>query len=250
MTPQEKLAEQISLLESLSVSDAEIRRLDAQIAEEQTALDALKKELGFLDGKLATDRTSVEEMQKTIGELSIELRQMANQIERSREKLGRARNERESMAAEREVDELRKLLRDREDEVGKLNVLVDTARKSVTDLEAQRTKVWGELSSTESATSQRITEVRKERERKIAERAEVSKKVQPLTLRRYEAVRSKRGSGLAPVVNGTCRACHIALPPQLFQRLMRREVLEECPSCKRILYWAPEAQPSSDEKAD
>ena len=250
MTPQEKLAQQIQLLEALATVDAEIKKLDHKISEEETALEALKKELVYLDGKLATDRTSVEEMHKTMGELGVEVRQMGSQIDRSREKLGRARNERESVAAEREMDEIRKLLRDREDEVQKLGGLADVAKKSVSDVDAQRGKVWNELSSTESDTGKRIAEVTAEREQKIAERSELQKKVQPQTLRRYEVVRKKKGSGLAPTTDGTCQACHIGIPPQVFQRIQRREALEECPNCHRILYWAPPPPREDTEKTE
>ena len=57
-------------------------------------------------------------MDKTRTELLAELRQMTQQIDRSREKLSRSRNERESNAAQREVEELRKLHRDREEDLG------------------------------------------------------------------------------------------------------------------------------------
>jgi uncharacterized protein len=246
MTPQEKLKQQIQLLESLAIFDAQIRRLDTQIAEEQSSLDGLRKELTFLDGKLASDKASLDEMQRTAGELSIEARQMGGQIDKSREKLGRARNERESVAAEREVDELRKLLRDREDEVGKLNGLSDAARKTINEVQTQRDKVYTELTSTETGASARIVSVTADRERKIAERSEIAKKIPAPTLRRYENTLKKRGTGIAKVIDGTCRACHIELPPQQFQRLMRREAFEECPNCHRILYWTPEPVPGEE----
>lgn len=241
MTPQEKLAQQVESLESLSVIDAEIKKLDARIGEEQLLLESRRKELAFLDDKLGQNKTSVGEMHKTMGELSVEVRQMAAQIDRSREKLSRARNERENVAAEREMDELRKLLRDREDEVGKLNSLADSAKKTIADVEIQRAKIYLELSSSESELSSSIVAVTAERETRIADRSEISKKVPNMTLRRYEAIRKKRGMGIAKATDGTCQACYVALPPQLFQRVQRCEALEECPMCHTLIYWAPAA---------
>jgi uncharacterized protein len=150
------------------------------------------------------------------------------------------------VAAEREVDELRKLLRDREDEVGKLNGLSDAARKTINEVQTQRDKVYTELTSTETGASARIVSVTADRERKIAERSEIAKKIPAPTLRRYENTLKKRGTGIAKVIDGTCRACHIGLPPQQFQRLMRREAFEECPNCHRILYWTPEPVPGEE----
>jgi uncharacterized protein len=179
-------------------------------------------------------------MQKTMNELVTEARQMGQQIERSREKLSRARNERESMAAQRELEELRKLLRDREEEIGKLTALAEAAKRSIEETDDKRGKVASQLGDSEAGRSASIGEMGREREIKLAARAEIARKVAPQTLRRYEAVRQKRGGTALARANasGTCSACHMSLPPQLFQRLRRRESLDQCPHCARILYYS------------
>jgi uncharacterized protein len=246
MTPQEQLAKQVESLEELAQLDAEIRRLDAQLSEEQGQLEGLKVERARLEAKLAVERASVDEMQKTMNELIAEARQMGQQIERSREKLSRARNERESMAAQRELEELRKLLRDREEEVGKLTALAEAAKRSIEETDEKRGKIATQLGDSESSRSASINAMSHDREAKLTTRAELARRVAPTTLRRYEAVRQKRGGTALARANasGTCSACHMALPPQLFQRLRRRESLDQCPHCARILYyWVPGPAP-------
>jgi predicted nucleic acid-binding Zn-ribbon protein len=39
----------------------------------------------------------------------------------------------------------------------------------------------------------------------------------------------------------------MSLPPQLFHRLRREPLLEQCPSCNRIIYYAPPTAPSVQE---
>ena len=238
------LRDQIVSLEALAAVDAELRRLDDQIAEERGVLTNLKAELRQLDDKLAVDRGSVAEMDKTRNELMAEVRQMTAQIERSREKLSRSRNERESNAAQRELEELRKLQRDREDESSKLATLSDYARKTIEETEAQQKKIADELGGREGDITKTLAEAVKERDEKLAERAKLAGAVQPMTLRRYEQVRKRKGNAMAKTIDGTCLACHMRLPPMLFQKLLRGEVFEQCPSCARILYYeAPTAPP-------
>src|SRR5262249_47353733 len=131
------LRDQIANLEALAAVDAELKRLEDQLAEERNTLANLKSELRKHDEKLVADRASVSDMDRTRGELVAEVRQMTTQIERSREKLSRSRNERESNAAQRELEELRKLVRDREDEIEKLVGLSDAAKKSIEETEGQ-----------------------------------------------------------------------------------------------------------------
>jgi predicted nucleic acid-binding Zn-ribbon protein len=235
------LRDQIVSLEALAAIDAELGRLEDQLTEERATLANLKGDLRKLDEKLVTDRTSLTEMEKTRSELTTEVRQMTAQIERSREKLSRSRNERESNAAQRELEELRKLQRDREDEINKLATLIEAAKKTIEETESQQRKIAEELGGRESDISKTLAEAVKERDSKLVERGRLASAVQPMTLRRYEQVRKRKGNAIAKTIDGTCLSCHMRLPPMLFQKLMRGDAFEQCPSCARILYYEPPA---------
>jgi len=231
------LRDQIVSLEALAAIDADLRRLEDQLTEERGILANMKGDLRKLDEKLLTDRASLGEMEKTRNELTTEVRQMTTQIERSREKLSRSRNERESNAAQRELEELRKLQRDREDEINKLTTLSESARKTIEETEVAQKKIADELGGRESDISAKLAEAVKERDEKLAERGRLTASVQPMTLRRYEQVRQRKGNAIAKTIDGTCLSCHMRLPPMLFQKLMRGDAFEQCPSCARILYY-------------
>jgi len=235
------LRDQIVSLEALAAIDAELTRLEDQLTEERATLANLKGDLRKLDEKLITDRASLGDMERTRSELSTEVRQMTAQIERSREKLARSRNERESNAAQRELEELRKLQRDREDEINKLATLIEAAKKAIEESEGQQKKIAEELGGRESDISKTLAEAVKEHDAKLVERGRLASAVQPMTLRRYEQVRKRKGNAIAKTIDGTCLSCHMRLPPMLFQKLLRGEAFEQCPSCARILYYEPPA---------
>lgn len=241
------IRDQVANLEALAAIDAELRRIDDRLTEDRNLLSGMKGELQKLDEKLAIDRGSLAEMEKTRSELVAELRQMSNQVERSREKLSRSRNERESNAAQRELEELRKLQRDREEEVTKLTALSEAAKKTIEESESQHARVLAELSGRESDISKRLDGASEEHGAKMLERQKVAGQVQPATLRRYEQVRKRKGTAIAKTIDGTCLSCHMRLPPMLFQKLMRGEALDQCPSCARILYYEPPANAQQGE---
>ena len=66
---------------------------------------------------------------------------------------------------------------------------------------------------------------------------EAAKTLPPQLYRRYDLIRQKRGTAISQTNDGTCNSCHMALPPQLFHRLRREPILEQCPSCNRIIYF-------------
>jgi len=235
------IPDQIRALEELAAFDAELKILDEQISLERGTLTGLKDNLRRLEEKIAADRATLGTLDKTRNELIADVRQMMQQLEHSREKMNRARTERETNAAQRELEELRKLIRDREDEIGKLTTDSDAQRVALETTEGEAKKIQDELGAKEGDISSSLSNVEKQRAAKGAEREVATKKLPPVLYRRYETIRSRRGSAIAQTTDGTCKACNMSLPPQLFHRLRREPLLEQCPSCNRIIYYVPPA---------
>jgi predicted nucleic acid-binding Zn-ribbon protein len=170
-------------------------------------------------------------------ELQAEVRQMNLQIDRSREKLSRCRTEREANAVQRELEELRKLLRDRELEIEKIVGLLDQARSEMTNTVSERDAIASELGQSESRVTSRLGELEQQAGAKEKTRKELVAKVKPQLYSRYEMVRKRRGTALAATNDGTCGACHMLLPPMMYQQLLRGDSFGQCPSCHRILYF-------------
>ena len=61
--------------------------------------------------------------------------------------------------------------------------------------------------------------------------------IRPDVLKRYGAIRMRRGLAVTTVRNGTCQGCNMNVPPQLYNTLQRGNTLETCPYCHRIVYW-------------
>ncbi|MEO8876682.1 MAG: C4-type zinc ribbon domain-containing protein [Polyangiaceae bacterium] len=233
------IEDQIQTLEELAAVDAELKILDDQIALERGTLSTLKGSLKEHAEKLATDQAHSTKLDKSRGDLLNEARTMMQQLDHSREKLNRSRNERESNAAQRELEELRKLVRDREDEIGKLTTEIDAARLGIEATEGTVKNISDELGGKEGDITASLRKVEKERGERAGVREAISKKLPPVIYRRYELIRSKRGTGIAQTTDGTCKACNMSLPPQLFHRLRRDPVIEQCPSCNRLIYFQP-----------
>jgi predicted nucleic acid-binding Zn-ribbon protein len=233
------IPEQIKTLEELAALDAELKAMDEELSGERSTLTTLKGTLKKLEEKLGETRAQLDANDKNRNEFITDVRTMMQQLEHSRDKLNRSRTERESNAAQRELEELRKLVRDREDEIGRLTTEGDALRQQIEGTESEIKKVEGDLGSNEGAITQKLASVEGDRAGKQKTRDEVAKKLPPVLYRRYETVRSRRGVGIAQTSDGTCKACNMSLPPQLYHRLRREPLLEQCPSCQRIIYFVP-----------
>jgi predicted nucleic acid-binding Zn-ribbon protein len=241
------IPDQIRALEKLAQIDAELKEIEDQLTQERSTLDGLKSSIAKLDDKLSVDRASLAGMDKTRGELVQDVRNMSQQVEHSREKLSRSRTEREANAAQRELEELRKLMRDREDEIGRLNGDAETSRLQIEATEAEHGRLRADLGAREGDINSKLTTEEGKAQGKRVERDAAIKALPAQLYRRYETIRSKRSTALARTTDGTCKACHMSLPPQLFHRLRREPTLDQCPSCNRLIYFAPPEAPATSE---
>lgn len=237
---------QIEALEELAALDAQLRDLTERFSKEQKTLNDKKAAAKSLEDRLSRGKQSLSEMEKARGDLVGELRQMGIQVERSREKLARCRTEREANAAQREVEELRKLYRDREIELEKLDGLIQQGRGEFEQVTEQHGAVSGELGSSEGDSIKSIASSEGELSRMQTDREVVVQKIKPDLYRRYEQIRKRKGTALAWTRDGTCSACNIRLQPMLFQKLLRADEFGQCPSCNRILYFRPAGQSEAD----
>jgi predicted nucleic acid-binding Zn-ribbon protein len=231
------IRDQIAPLEDLATIDAELKRVEDELAQQRTMLEAMRSDVKGVEEQLAADRARLAEMERTRNELSIEARQMTQQIERSREKLGRSRTERESNAAQRELEELRKLQRDREDEIGKIGLLVESARKAIVDGEARLSSLTKSLEGTADGAARDIAALEAQQAEKAAARKTTAARLPMALYRRYESIRTRRPFAIAKTHDGTCLGCHVSVPPAMFQKMLRQEEFEQCPNCRRILYY-------------
>jgi uncharacterized protein len=232
---------QIEGLEQLAALDAEIKELNDKLEKERGEIDGLRATLAQTEQSVAGDRHSLGEMEKTRNELQQDLRNIGLQIDRSRERLSRSRNEREVQAAERELDELRKLQRDRDEELNKLVGLCDQARSTIQGNEAKAADLNHKLSSSEEGALGRIKQLEEQVAAKKAGRGAITGKLPSLTARRYEVMHNRGKIPIAKTIDGTCLGCYVQLPPMLFHSLLSRTAFGECPNCHRILWYQPPA---------
>jgi len=108
--------------------------------------------------------------------------------------------------------------------------------------EAERKAIADELAAKEGDISAKVTKLDADRQEKGGGREAIVKRLPVVLYRRYEQIRGKRGSAIAQTTDGTCNKCHMALPPQLYHRLRKEPLIEQCPSCNRIIYFSSTQQ--------
>ncbi|HXS17300.1 MAG TPA: C4-type zinc ribbon domain-containing protein [Polyangiaceae bacterium] len=223
-------------LQTLQVVDLRIAKLEAELATERAGISDKAERQAALLSRISKVESIVAVMESTRHELNQELRQHLLQVDKTREKLARCRNEREANAAQREMEEVRRLCKERETEIQKLLGLIADARADVALLEQERNAVAEQIDELDGQAALRVRALESSLEEQQGKREAALGKLPTTVQGRYHAVHARRSTGTAAAVDGSCTACHISLSPMLYQELMRMQEFFQCPSCHRLLY--------------
>jgi predicted nucleic acid-binding Zn-ribbon protein len=231
------LRDQLKKLEELQKFDAQIQELTLALQAIPAKLDATKSDLARVEGLLANERAQLAETQKYYADQKQLVETDEEHLSGSKNKQGASRNTREFSAAQREMDGSRESIATRQAEIAKLVEAIQNKEKLLAERDADVKSLRASVEKDSEKAKGGMAEI----EGKIAvirtERDKIAKGVRPDVLKRYSAVRVRRGTAMAAVSGGTCRGCNMNIPPQLFNVLQRGTTVESCPYCHRIIYW-------------
>ncbi len=231
------MRDQLKQLEELQTHDAKIQELEQSLKAIPTKLAATEADLGRVETMLTTEGNSLKETERYYSEQKGLVTDDEVNVAGAKHKLTQAKNSKEYMAAQREIEQRRESLASREVEITKLVEVVEGKKKVLADRVADVQTLKESIAKDGEVARARMAEIQAEIATLRGERDQLAKAVKPDVLKRYGAIRMRRGLAVVSVKDGTCQGCNMNIPPQLFIVLQRGVSIETCPSCSRIIYW-------------
>lgn len=232
------MQEEILKLIELQKIDLEVLKIEKNMQETPQSLQKAQKEKEQLRQKLENLEHLIEEKKKQKDLFEEELKQEYQRLKSTQARLIQIRGTREYQLLLREIEEIKKANKQKEDEILKLMEELENLEKEREKLEEEMKKVENIFEKEKQRFDSFCSELSGNKEKLLKKRESIAKKIPSGLLRRYEAIRQKKGGlGIAPVDNYVCEGCHMAIPPQLYNELQRDNRYYECPHCKRLIYY-------------
>jgi hypothetical protein len=231
------LRDQLKRLEELQQFDAQIQELDKALKAIPAKLQASQTDLARVEALLESERTQLTETQRYYSEQKSQLQTEEATVSGAKHKLSLAKNSKEYVAAQREIEQTRESAQTREAEVAKLVEAIQAKEKLLADRAEELKGLRSSIEKDGEIAHTKMAEVQKKIDALQVTRNKVAAGIRPDYLKRYGAIRMRRGLAVATVRNGTCLGCNMNVPPQLYNTLQRGNTLETCPYCHRIIYW-------------
>ncbi len=229
---------QIEQLVALQKVDNEIMAIRKNFEHAPKEVEALTGRFSALERQRGHLLEKIEHLQEQERRLGTEIEDDTLRVKKSKSKLMLVGNTKEYHAMMREMDNLEKVNRLREEE--KLALAEELLRQNdaLAQLEETYSEVKQDLDDKKASLQVRLDEAQKELAKLDKKRTAAGDMVPAPVLARYEFIRERLDHPvIVPVVNGICSGCNIAIPPQSFIDLQKGTQILSCTNCQRLVYW-------------
>jgi predicted nucleic acid-binding Zn-ribbon protein len=216
---------------TLASNEQSQTRIKGQLGESQ--------EIAQVRAKLATEQEQLKELERQQRSVEAEVEDLTAKIRAEEEKLfsGKIKNPKELTNLQREADELKGRRTEMEDRALEVMGKAEAVTGNITALTKELASLEAEWYTQQEKLSAELEELKTAHIELTRERQEMVTGIVSETIGVYEQIRSRKGTAVARVEQGTCRGCQIALTTTELQQA-RGGGLVRCGSCGRILFLA------------
>ena len=228
------------MISLINLQDCDAKIMDIQQTKEQgpARINDLKEKLDQFEKDLSEELGQIDANKKEKRQAEQDIMDLENSIEKSKAKLANIKSNKEYRAVLKEIDDLntqKSFLEDRVLEIMEGSEAIEEKYKAVEKRVKQAKTVFNKE---RNLVLKEVKLLEQELQGLEAERSDFCKDIDIDLLKRYnELKKHKAGIAVSSAVKGVCQACHLGIPPQKFNELIRGDGIMTCPNCTRIIYW-------------
>jgi predicted nucleic acid-binding Zn-ribbon protein len=228
------------LLVLIQLQECDNRIVKILQAKEQAPLriQRLEDELRARENQFKEDEDKLEAFKKDRRQMEREIQELDGKIEKSSTKLTQIKSNKEYTAALKEIDDLKSIkFQTEEKAIQMMENAEELERKCKGHKDTLKT-LKAQCEKDQEAVTKELLQLEKDFEALQRERGQLCCDFDQGLLKRYLFLRERKGGlAISSVVTGVCQTCHMGIPPQKFNELIRGNDLMTCPHCNRIIYW-------------
>jgi uncharacterized protein len=229
---------QVDLLVKLQEKDRTMDQLTWQIRQGPERLKGLEAQLQALEQIIKDDKQRVQELGQVQREYESDIEDGVAHIRKSRGRLLSIKNNREYKALLREIEDTEKENAKREDKVLESLEEIEGLNQGFELKEEELSTLRDELESERKAVDREVVRIQEELAKIEQGREGLMQTIDANLLGKYTQIKTMTGGiAVSLVSHATCSACHLGIPPQMYNELQRQDTLQFCPHCQRIIYW-------------
>lgn len=232
------MKDQINNLIKLQAVETEYGRITSKLNDVSNRFEALDADIRELRQTIDNETARVKELKKKYREHESDVQMNISRIKKSQTRLNAVKTNREYQSMLKEIEKLKAMNSQIEDEMLECLELTERAERAVSEKEDE----FATLTEQVEKEKENILRETEQGKKKLAQ-LDVELKgyysmIEPDLLKRFVKIKEHNAGKVAivPVKDAVCQGCNLNLPPQMYNELYHGNTLKFCPNCQRIIY--------------
>ena len=222
----------------------ELSDLDKQIDGFIPRIQDIEKAYKNIEEECETITVNIERLDEEVNDLKSQksgtnahIAEFSAKIKDVAKKSSSAKSEKEIKALSLEEDIAKEQLEAANEEIARLEKLIDGKNSQKDELGAKKAELKENLKNIKSKTSSELENIGKEREEVYAKKDKLIATMNQKILAFYEKIRKwAHNTAVVPVKKQACYGCFMQINDKTFSAVIKGEDIVTCPHCGRILY--------------
>jgi predicted nucleic acid-binding Zn-ribbon protein len=237
--------EQLSFLIDLQTLDSRIGQLRDRKLGVPQAIEEIKQRLETVKAGWAAVKNEAETVQKNRRDKERDLETQEEKIGKLKSRTSEIKTNKEYQAHLSEIDSSKKTKDQIEEALLVLMERGDSLKARLSEQEALLAQAEKQHQQDCQKLSEEAVQIEEDLKRLELQRKDFEDKIEKSLLQNYSRLKEVRKDlAVVPIKDGTCLGCRLQLPPQLIAEVRKKEKIQTCSNCHRILYWPAPIAPS------
>lgn len=224
-------------LVSLSQIDQKIDNYAPRIESINRNLQLKKDEIVSIDENMQKVDNEISELKAQIANTNSHINEFNAKIKDISKKSSALKSEKEIKALSLEEDLAKDQLEAANEEINRLERIVDSKNELKSELEQKKTQIQESLDSLNNEVADELKAIEAERSKIYDQKEKLLADMNQKILTFYEKIRKwAKSSAVVPVRKQACYGCFMKINDKTYAHIIKSEDITTCPHCGRILY--------------
>ena len=224
-------------LVNLSQIDQKIDNYAPRIESINRNLQLKKDEITTIDENIEKVDTEISELKAQIANTNSHINEFNAKIKDISKKSSAVKSEKEIKALNLEEDLAKDQLEAANEEIGRLERIIDSKNELKTELEQKKSNAQSALDSLSSEVADELKAIENERSKIYDQKEKLLADMNQKVLTFYEKIRKwAKNTAVVPVRKQACYGCFMKINDKTYAHIIKSEDITTCPHCGRILY--------------
>ena len=231
------MKEEVQQLIDVQELDQKILAARKKRSELLTRKEKLQAQAEKLETVISSIQEQIDEVQQDVASLNQDLAQEQDNVAKAENRLPEVKTQKEYLAILKEVDAAKKNLKDIEEALKLKQDVQDELEADKNDKQTELDELNSDNASQLKDIETLVAELEEIDATETPKRDKLIAQVPEALRKRYELVLNRLNSvALVEAKSYTCTGCHMRLPPQFFNNMLKSKNISTCPQCNRLLY--------------